>query len=167
MAKKSNRLARALLCCASQTLAILAFVACEGPVGPTGPQGEKGDPGPRGEQGQPGPPSESRRVEFDLPTEADYNQNGVIEFGFVEGLTPRTFRGLWLENIGNQGNTGYLSFEGLVTLMVSLLPKNQEVLTPIIVIQDSRLGIDDRNQMVLVILEVLTGAQSFVLVYDP
>ena len=154
-------------------LAILAFVACEGPVGPTGPQGEKGEPGPRGEQGQPGiqgPPgtSESRRVEFDLPTEADYNQNGVIEFGFVEGLTPRTFRGLWLEeNIGNQGDTGYLSFEGLATLMVSLLPEEQEVLTPIIVIQDSRLGIDDQNRMVLALLEVLTGAQSFVLVYDP
>ena len=127
-------------------VALLAFnlVACEGPAGPMGPQG------PQGPQGKIGPPREGIIIEQRL-SRSLYDEDGNI---FIEDdrITPTTFQALYLKaafpNLGPDA-VAYIPLDYLLVYAVSLVPEENELETPVLVVADGFLLIIDSNRDLL------------------
>ena len=132
---------------------MLAFglVACEGPAGPMGPQGETG---PRGEIG---PPREGIIIEQRL-SRSLYDEDGNI---LIEDdrITPTTFQALYLKaafpNLGPDA-VAYMPLDYLIVYAVSLIPEENELETPVLVVAEGFLLIIDSNRDLLA-----TAIESF------
>ena len=129
-------------------VAMLAFglVACEGPAGPMGPAG------PQGPQGEIGPPKEGVIIERQL-SRSLYDEDGNI---FIEDnrITPTTFQALYLKaafpNLGSDA-VAYMPLDYLIVYAVSLIPKENELETPLLVVADGMLLILDPNRDLLAV----------------
>ena len=128
-------------------VAMLAFglvVACEGPAGPMGPQGETG---PRGEIG---PPRAGIIIEQRL-SRSLYDEDGNI---FIEDdrITPTTFQALYLKaafpNLGPDA-VAYVPLDYLIVSAVSIIPEENELETPVLVVAEGFLLIIDSNRDLL------------------
>ena len=150
-------------------VAMLAFglVACEGPAGPMGPagpqgpqggigaQGPQGEVGPQGEtgpRGETGPPREGIIIERQLSRSIyDADGNIVIEDARI---TPTTFQALYLKaafpNLGSDA-VAYMPLDYLIVYAVSLIPEENELETPLLVIVDGMLLILDPNRDLLAV----------------
>ena len=126
---------------------MLAFglvVACEGPAGPMGPQGETG---PRGEIG---PPRAGIIIEQRL-SRSLYDEDGNI---LIEDdrITPTTFQALYLKaafpNLGPDA-VAYMPLDYLIVSAVSLIPEENELETPVLVVAEGMLLIMDPNRDLL------------------
>ena len=150
------------------------LAACEGPTGPAGPagpQGEKGGQGPQGEQGErgeqgpqgpQGPQGEAGSSEYVYivvppPTENNWSGNNLRIAS--DHIHPGTYRGLFLRVEWADGSTGYLPFEYLVSLWVSLVPENEEVGVPVVNVEVGLLEVFDPNRVTLEIIQFITGGQ--------
>ena len=129
-------------------VAILAFglVACEGPAGPMGPQGEVGP------QGEIGPPREGIIIERQLSRSLyDADGNIVIEDGRI---TPTTFQALYLKaafpDLGPDA-VAYMPLDYLIVYAVSLVPEENELETPLLVVAEGFLLIVDSNRDLLAV----------------
>ena len=130
-------------------IAVLAFglVACEGPAGPMGPQGPQGETGPRGEIG---PPREGIIIEQRL-SRSLYDEDGNI---FIEDdrITPTTFQALYLKaafpNLGPDA-VAYVPLDYLIVSAVSIIPEENELETPVLVVAEGFLLIIDSNRDLL------------------
>ena len=138
--------------------AVLALVACEGPVGPAGPagsQGPKGEQGPRGEQGIPGKDGESLEgvfVSTPLPTANSYGENGV--FTLVSDLiTPENFLGLYVQVSWDEGGTAYIPLENMVTMYVSLAGEDDELQTPVLIVDAGQIHVLDPRGVILFMVQ--------------
>ena len=129
-------------------LAMLAFglVACEGPAGPMGPAG------PQGPQGETGPPKEGIIIERQL-SRSLYDADGNI---FIEDdrITPTTFQALYLKaafpNLGSDA-VAYMPLDYLIVYAVSLIPEENELETPLLVVAEGMLLILDPNRDLLAV----------------
>ena len=127
-------------------VAILAFglVACEGPAGPMGPVG------PQGPQGETGPPKEGIIIEQRL-SRSLYDEDGNI---FIEDdrITPTTFQALYLKaafpNLGPDA-VAYVPLDYLIVSAVSIIPEENELETPVLVVAEGFLLIIDSNRDLL------------------
>jgi len=125
---------------------MLAFglVACEGPAGPMGPVG------PQGPQGEIGPPREGIIIEQRL-SRSLYDEDGNI---LIEDdrITPTTFQALYLKaafpNLGPDA-VAYIPLDYLLVFAVSIVPEEDELETPILVVADGFLLIIDSNRDLL------------------
>ena len=124
-------------------VAMLAFglVACEGPAGPMGPQG------PQGLQGEIGPPREGIIIEQRL-SRSLYDEDGKI---LIEDnrITPTTFQALYLKaafpNLGPDA-VAYVPLDYLIVSAVSIIPEENELETPVLVVAEGFLLIIDSNR---------------------
>ena len=130
-------------------VAMLAFglvVACEGPAGPMGPQGETG---PRGEIG---PPRAGIIIERQL-SRSFYDEDGNIVIEDAR-ITPTTFQALYLKaafpDLGSDA-VAYMPLDYLIVYAVSLIPEENELETPLLVIVDGMLLILDPNRDLLAV----------------
>ena len=122
--------------------AMLAFglVACEGPAGPMGPQGEIG------------PPSEGIIIERQL-SRSLYDDDGDI---LIEDdrITPTTFQALYLKtafpDLGSDAVV-YVPLDYLIISAVSIIPEENELETPALVVAEGFLLIIDSNRDLLAI----------------
>ena len=128
-------------------VSMLAFglvVACEGPAGPMGPQGETG---PRGEIG---PPRAGIIIEQRL-SRSLYDEDGNI---LIEDdrITPTTFQALYLKaafpNLGPDA-VAYVPLDYLIVSVVSIIPEENELETPVLVVAEGFLLIIDSNRDLL------------------
>ncbi len=132
-------------------VAMLAFglVACEGPAGPMGPAGPQGEVGPQGETG---PPREGVIIERQL-SRSLYDVDGNI---FIEDdrITPTTFQALYLKaafpNLGPDA-VAYMPLDYLIVYAVSLIPEENELETPLLVVTEGMLLIVDPNRDLLAV----------------
>ena len=136
-------------------VAMLAFglVACEGPAGPMGPMGPMGPQGLQGEigpQGETGPPREGVVIERQL-SRSLYDEDGNI---FIEDdrITPTTFQALYLKagfpNLGSDAVV-YMPLDYLLVYAVSIVPEENELETPLLVVAEGFLLIVDSNRDLL------------------
>ena len=124
-------------------LAMLAFglVACEGPAGSMGPQGL---------QGEIGPPREGIIIEQRL-SRSLYDEDGKI---LIEDnrITPTTFQALYLKaafpNLGPDA-VAYVPLDYLIVSAVSIIPEENELETPVLVVAEGFLLIIDSNRDLL------------------
>ena len=141
-------------------VAILAFglVACEGPagpIGPVGPQGPQGEIGPQGQigpRGETGPPREGVIIEQRLSSSL-YDEDGNI-FIVDDRITPTTFQALYLKaafpNLGPDA-VAYMPLDYLIVYAVSLIPEENELETPLLVVAEGFLLIVDSNRDLLAV----------------
>ena len=108
------------------------------PMGPEGPQGIQGPKGDKGDKGDPGETPEGAFVEVGMPTEDDYDEIG--RFGIrARAVNPANFRGLFVKfRWDATDNIGYVPFEYLVSLWVSLVPEERELIVPVVNVGDVR-----------------------------
>ena len=126
--------------------AMLTFVlvACEGPAGPMGPVG------PQGPQGEIGPPREGIIIEQRL-SRSLYDEDGNI---LIEDdrITPTTFQALYLKavfpNLGPDA-VAYVPLDYLIVSAVSIIPEENELETPVLVVAEGFLLIIDSNRDLL------------------
>ena len=127
-------------------VAMLTFVlvACEGPVGPMGPVG------PQGPQGEIGPLREGIIIEQRL-SRSLYDEDGNI---FIEDdrITPTTFQALYLKaafpDLGPDA-VAYVPLDYLIVSAVSIIPEENELETPLLVVAEGFLLIIDSNRDLL------------------
>ncbi len=126
--------------------AMLAFglVACEGPAGPMGPAG------PQGPQGETGPPRGGIIIERQL-SRSLYDEDGDI-FIEDERITPTTFQALYLKtaltHLGPDA-VAYMPLDYLIISAVSIIPEQDELETPFLVVGEGSLLIVDSNRVLL------------------
>ncbi len=139
------------------SLVLLALLGCEGPMGPEGPQGIQGPKGDKGDKGDPGETPEGVFVEVRMPTEADYDERG--RFGIpARDVNPANFRGLFVKVRWDAGNSiGYVPFEYLVSLWVSLVPEESELLVPWINVREGIVEVIDPERVTIRVVELLAG----------
>ena len=129
-------------------VAMLAFglVACEGPAGPMGPAG------PQGLQGETRPPKEGIIIERQL-SRSLYDEDGNI---FIEDdrIMPTTFQALYLKaafpDLGPDA-VAYMPLDYLIVYAVSLIPEENELETPLLVVAEGMLLILDPNRDLLAV----------------
>ena len=127
---------------------MLAFglVACEGPAGPMGPVG------PQGPQGETGPPREGIIIEQRL-SRSLYDEDGniIIE---DDRITPTTFQALYLKaafpDLGPDA-VAYMPLDYLIVYAVSLVPEENELETPLLVVAEGMCLIMDPNRDLLAV----------------
>ena len=132
-------------------VAMLAFglVACEGPAGPMGPAGPQGEIGPQGETG---PPREGIIIEQRLSRSLyDADGNIIIE---DDRITPTTFQALYLKaafpDLGPDA-VAYMPLDYLIVYAVSLVPEENELETPLLVVAEGMFLIMDPNRDLLAV----------------
>ena len=135
----------------------LLLAACEGPMGPQGEQGEQGVAGLAGPKGDPGEAPEGVFIEVRMPTESDYDEEG--RFAIAAGpLTPANFRGLFVKVRWTAGGViGYVPFEYLVSLWVSVVPEERELIVPVLGVEEGQLEIIDPARVTIQVVEWLAG----------
>ena len=128
------------------TMLAFGLVACEGPAGPMGPAG------PQGPQGEIGPPKEGVIIERQL-SRSLYDEDGNI---FIEDnrITPTTFQALYLKaafpDLGPDA-VAYMPLDYLIVYAVSLIPEENELETPLLVVAEGMLLILDPNRDLLAV----------------
>ena len=137
-----------------------SLVACEGPVGPAGPAGPPGPPGAQGLQGvagedgedgqdgQDGVSPEGTFVEVGVPPN-DYQGGFIIRVG---RLTETNFRGLFMKVNWDDGGSAFMPMEYLVSLYVSLTPEDEESITPLLIVSEGQIVVEDPQRVVLLLL---------------
>lgn len=135
-------------------VAMLAFglVACEGPAGPMGPVGSQGPQGEIGPRGETGPPREGVIIERQLSRSLyDADGNIIIE---DDRITPTTFQALYLKaafpDLGPDA-VAYMPLDYLIVYAVSLVPEENELETPLLVVAEGFLLIVDSNRDLLAV----------------
>ena len=139
------------------SVVLLALLGCEGPMGPEGPQGIQGDKGDKGDKGDPGETPEGTFVEVRMPTEDDYDEEG--RFGIpARAVNPANFRGLFVKFRWDEtNNIGYVPFEYLVSLWVSLVPEERELLVPVINVGEGGVEVLDPERITIQVVQLLAG----------
>ena len=139
------------------SVVLLSLLGCEGPMGPEGPQGIQGPKGDKGDKGDPGETPEGAFVEVRMPTEDDYDERG--RFGIAaRAVNPVNFRGLFVKVRWDAGNViGYVPFEYLVSLWVSLVPEESELLVPVVNVLEGRVEVVDPQRVTIQVVEFLAG----------
>ena len=131
-------------------MSAFGLVACEGPAGPMGPVGPQGPQGEIGPRGETGPPREGVVIERQL-SRSLYDEDGNI---FIEDdrITPTTFQALYLKagfpNLGSDAVV-YMPLDYLLVYAVSIVPEENELETPLLVVAEGFLLIIDSNRDLL------------------
>ena len=139
------------------SVVLLALLGCEGPMGPEGPQGLQGPKGDKGDKGDPGETPEGAFVEARMPTEDDYDEAGRLAIS-ARAVNPTNFRGLFVKVRWDAGNAiGYVPFEYLVSLWVSLVPEERELVVPVIAVGEGAVQIADPQRVTIQVVQLLDG----------
>ena len=132
------------------TMLAFGLVACEGPAGPMGPAGPQGAQGEIGPQGETGPPRAGIIIEQRL-SRSLYDADGNI---FIEDgrITPTTFQALYFKaafpDLGPNA-VAYMPLDYLLVYAVSIIPEENELETPLLVVAEGLLLIIDPNRDLL------------------
>lgn len=143
------------------SVVLLALLGCEGPMGPAGPQGIQGPKGEKGDKGDPGETPEGAFVEVRMPTEDDYDERGRFTI-MARAVNPANFRGLFVKIRWHEtNNIAYLPFEYLVSLWVSLVPEESELLVPVVSVGtgdvEGYVEVLDPQRVTIRVVELLAG----------